>query len=220
MRASGDLNGLPIEVVVVDDHPVVRNGLRTLLAVAGIVVSGEAGSGDEALTVVSAAQPDVVIMDLAMPGMSGIEATRRLVAQTPHLAVLIVSMSSEDESVFAALRAGARGYVLKGSDPSDLVRAVESVARGDAVFGPGLADRVLSFFARPSGAALPMFPELTDREREVLALLGQGLQNPEIGRRLGVRPKTVRNHVSNVLTKLSVADRTEAVLRAREAGLS
>lgn len=208
----------PIEVVLVDDHPVVRSGLRTLLSVGGCSVVGEAGSGEEAVEVASALQPDVVVMDLAMSGMGGIAAIRELVARHPHLRVIVLSMSGDDESVFAAVRAGARGYVLKGSDPEALVRAVHSVADGDAVFGPGLAERMLTYFARPSFAP-PRFPELTEREREVLALLAKGCQNPEIGQTLGIRPKTVRNHVSNVLSKLAAADRTEAILRAREAGL-
>jgi DNA-binding NarL/FixJ family response regulator len=209
-----------IEIVVVDDHPVVRSGLRTMLAAAGIRVVGEAGDGREAINVVITEQPDVVLMDLAMPGMGGIEATRRIVADAPHVAVLVVSMSGDDESVFAALRAGARGYVLKGSDPADVVRAVESVASGGTVFGPGLADRVLGFFTRPPPPDQVPFPELTDRERDVLALLGKGLSNAAISARLGIQAKTVRNHVSNVLTKLAAADRTDAVLRAREAGLT
>jgi DNA-binding NarL/FixJ family response regulator len=209
-----------IETVVVDDHPVVRQGMRVMLEAARISVTGEAADGAEALRIVAEVQPDVVIMDLAMPGMSGIDATRRLVASTPHVAVLVVSMSDDDDTVFAAVRAGARGYVLKGSDPSDVVRAVRSVARGDAVFGPGLAERVLGYFSHDPKSDSSLFPELTDREREVLVLLGRGLHNPEIGRKLGIRPKTVRNHVSNVLTKLAVADRTEAVLKAREAGLT
>ena len=209
-----------IEIVVVDDHPVVRSGLRTMLGAAGIRVVGDAADGREAIDIVIAAQPDVVLMDLAMPGMGGIEATRRIVADAPHVAVLVVSMSGDDESVFAALRAGARGYVLKGSDPADVVRAVESVASGGTVFGPGLADRVLGFFTRPPAPDQVPFPELTDRERDVLALLGKGLSNAAISARLGIQAKTVRNHVSNVLTKLAAADRTDAVLRAREAGLT
>jgi DNA-binding NarL/FixJ family response regulator len=211
--------GGSVEVVVVDDHPVVRNGLRTLLTSAGMVVTGEAANGEDAVRIAAELAPDVVIMDLVMPGMSGIETTRRLVARMPHTAVLVVSMSDDDESIFAALRAGARGYVLKGTDPADLVRAVESVARGDAVFGPGLADRVLASFSRPDRDRDDLFPELTEREREVLKLLSQGRPNSEIGRELGIRPKTVRNHVSNILTKLAAVDRTDAVLRARDAGL-
>jgi DNA-binding NarL/FixJ family response regulator len=210
----------PIEVVVVDDHPVVRSGLHAMFEAAGIRVVGEAGDGAEAIRVVAADQPDVVVMDLAMPGMSGIDATRRIVAETPHVAVLVVSMSSDEESVFAALRAGARGYVLKGSDPADLIRAVEAVARGGTLFGSELADRVLAFFTRLPVAPSVPFPELTEREREVLALLAKGLSNAVISARLGIQPKTVRNHVSNVLAKLAAADRTDAVLRAREAGLT
>jgi DNA-binding NarL/FixJ family response regulator len=210
----------PLEVVVVDDHPVVRQGLRSLLASAGIAVTGEAADGRQAIRIVGEVTPDVVIMDLAMPIMNGVEATRRIIAGMPHVAVLVVSMSDERESVFAALRAGARGYVLKGTDPADLIRAVESVAHGDAVFGPELADQVLAYFSHSPSTPTALFPELTDREREVLGLLAQGLHNPDISHRLGVRPKTVRNHISNILTKLAVSDRTEAVLRAREAGLT
>lgn len=217
---ADEVSTSPVEVVVVDDHPVVRQGLRTLLASAGITVTGEAADGQQAIRVVSEVAPDVVIMDLAMPVMNGIEATRRIMARTPNVAVLVVSMADDHESVFAALRAGARGYVLKGTDPADLVRAVESVAHGDAVFGPDLADHVLAYFSRPAGTPTSLFPELTNREREVLVFLAQGLHNPEIGQRLGVRPKTVRNHISNILTKLAVSDRTAAVLRAREAGLT
>lgn len=217
---ADDVSPRPVEVVVVDDHPVVRQGLRTLLASAGITVTGEATDGIQAIRVVREIAPDVVIMDLAMPVMNGIEATRRILAQTPHVAVLVVSMADDHESVFAALRAGARGYVLKGTDPADLIRAVESVAHGDAVFGPDLADHVLAYFSHPPGTPTALFPELTTREREVLVLLAQGLHNPEIGQRLGVRPKTVRNHISNILTKLAVSDRTAAVLRARQAGLT
>jgi DNA-binding NarL/FixJ family response regulator len=208
-----------VEVVIVDDHPVVRSGLRTLLTAAGLTVVGEAATGEDALTVVAREAPDVVVMDLSMPGMGGVEATRRLVAQAPQAAVLVVSMSDDQDTVFAAVRAGARGYVLKGSDPADLVAAVEAVARGSAVFGSGLADRVLAAFAQPPSAAGVPFPELTEREREVLALMAQGLANPAIARRLGIRSKTVGNHVSNILAKLAVVDRTQAILSARDAGL-
>ena len=209
-----------LEILIVDDHPIVRRGLRNLLEGSGFRVCGEAADGDDAIRAAAELQPDMVIMDLAMPGVGGIEATRQIIKQSPHVAVLVVSMSEEDASVFAALRAGARGYVLKGSDPSDLLRAVESISRGDAVFGPGLADRVLAYFSQQIPPRNVAFPELSEREREVLGLLAQGLHNPEISRRLGIRPKTVRNHVSNVLTKLAATDRTEAILRARAAGLT
>ena len=215
MTASGQ-----VEVLVVDDHPVVRTGLRTLLTAEGMTVVGEASSGEEAVALVAAEPPDVVVMDLAMGGMSGIEATRRIVETSPRVAVLVVSMSGDEETVFAALRAGARGYLLKGSDPAGLVRAVLSVAAGEAVVGAGVADRMLGFFSTAQATPAPeLFPHLTDREREVLGLLAKGLSNPEIGRALDVRPKTVRNHVSNVLAKLAAADRTQAVLMARDAGL-
>lgn len=209
-----------IEVVIVDDHPVVRSGMRTLLEASGMVVAGECGDGSEVVELVLRSQPDVVVMDLAMPMVSGVEATRRLTLAAPRVAVLVVSMSAEEESVFAALRAGARGYILKGTDPTDLVRAVAAVAHGDAVFGPELADRVLGYFNGPRSRAVDEFADLTAREREVLTLLSRGKSNLEIGRQLGIRPKTVRNYVSNVLSKLAAADRTQAILRARDAGLT
>ena len=209
----------PYEVVVVDDHPVVRSGLTALLTASRMLVTGEADNGPAAVRTTVLAQPDVVIMDLSMPGGSGIEATRAITRQAPRTAVLVLSMSSDDDSVFAALRAGARGYVLKGSDPADLVRAVESVAAGDAVFGPGLAEQVLAYFSRPQDAPEQLFPEITDRERQVLRLIAAGTSNAAIAAQLGIAGKTVRNHVSNILTKLSVADRTEAILRARDSGL-
>jgi len=161
-----------------------------------------------------------VVMDLNMPGVNGIEATRRIVAAHPTVAVLVLTMLDEDESVFAAMRAGARGYVVKGADTGDVLRALESVARGDAVFGPAVASRVLSYLTRPLSARDPvLFPELTDREREILELLARGKTNSEIARTLVVSPKTVRNHVSNVFTKLQVRDRGDAIARARDAGL-
>jgi DNA-binding NarL/FixJ family response regulator len=164
--------------------------------------------------------PDVVVMDLNMPGVNGVEATRRIVAANPSVAVLVLTMLDEDESVFAAMRAGARGYVVKGADTDDVLRAMESVARGDAVFGPAVASRVLSYLTRPLSARDPMlFPELSEREREVLELIARGHTNSDIARKLVISPKTVRNHVSNVFTKLQVSDRSEAIVRAREAGL-
>jgi DNA-binding NarL/FixJ family response regulator len=210
-----------IRVLVVDDHPTFRRGLGALLAsLPDVELVGEAPDGEAAIERAAALEPDVVVMDLDMPGLGGVEATRRIVAAQPAVAVLVLTMLDEDESVFAAMRAGARGYVVKGADTDDVLRALESVARGDAVFGPAVASRVLSYLTRPLSARDPLlFPELTDREREVLEHMARGLSNGEIARKLFVSPKTVRNHVSNVFTKLQVTDRSEAVERARRAGL-
>jgi DNA-binding NarL/FixJ family response regulator len=208
----------PTRVLIADDHPVFLGGLRALLdSTPGVEVIGEAATGDEAVTAATERQPDVVVMDIQMPGLNGIDATRQIVARSPHVGVLILTMFDDDDSVFAAMRAGARGYLLKGSAPHDAVRAVETVGRGEAVFGPVIARRLIDFFAA-SPAAYP-FPELTEREREVLDLLAQGRSNTEIARRFVISAKTVRNHVSNIFTKLHVADRAQAIIRARDAGL-
>lgn len=208
-------------VLIADDHPTFRRGLGALFdSVPDIEVVGEAADGETAVALTAELKPDVVVMDLNMPGVNGVDATRRIVTGDPHVAVLVLTMLDEDESVFAAMRAGARGYVVKGADTDDVLRALASVARGDAVFGPAVASRVLSYLTRPLSARDPLlFPELSDREREVLELMARGLSNAEIARKLVVSPKTVRNHVSNVFTKLQVADRAEAIVRARNAGL-
>ncbi|HEX6921638.1 MAG TPA: response regulator transcription factor, partial [Actinomycetes bacterium] len=206
----------PVRVVVADDHPTFRRGVTALLAsVADIELVGEAADGESAVEVATAMRPDVVLMDLTMPGVGGVEATRRITAAAPQVAVLVVTMLDDDEAVFAAMRAGARGYVVKGQDTDDVLRAVRSVARGDAVFGPAVAGRVLSYLTRPLSARDPvLFPELSDREREVLELLARGHTNSDIARVLVLSPKTVRNHVSNIFTKLQVAGRADAVERA------
>jgi DNA-binding NarL/FixJ family response regulator len=209
-------------VLLVDDHASFRTGLRALLGtVEGLVVVGEAASGAESLVRAAELQPDVVLMDLAMPGMDGIEATRRIVQASPHVAVLVLTMSDDDDSVFAAMQAGARGYVLKGARRAELVRAVRAVAAGDAIFGPALARRLVEYFARPRlpSAEADVFPELTEREREILELVARGHSNAEITAQLVLSPKTVRNHVSNIFSKLQVRDRAEAIVRAREAGM-
>jgi DNA-binding NarL/FixJ family response regulator len=213
--------GSDVRVVAVDDHDAFRAGLRALLStVDGIDLVGEGRTGDEAVELARSQQPDVVLMDLNMPGVDGIEATRRIVEAAPHIAVLVLTMYDDDDSVFDAVRAGARGYLLKGAGRAELVRAVRGVASGEAIFGPAVARRLMAYFARPAPpAAREVFPELTEREHEVLDLLARGMSNAEITSRLGLSPKTVRNHVSNVFSKLAVRDRAEAIVRAREAGM-
>lgn len=211
----------PLHVVIADDHPIFREGLRALLATdGGIEVVGEAASGTEVLGLVDELQPDVVVMDLHMPGLDGVSATREIAQRSPHVAVLVLTMFDDDDSVFAAMRAGARGYLLKGTQQDDVARAVHLVGAGGAMFGPAIAQRVIEFFARPRSAGTAIgFPQLTDRENEILDLMAQGQPNASIAARLLISDKTVRNHVSNIFTKLAVADRAQAVVRAREAGL-
>ena len=211
----------PIRVVIADDHPMYRYGLSAVLGnQPGIELAGEAADGLELLRVVRDAGPDVVVTDLSMPRLGGAEAAARLLAETPGLAILILTMHSDDESLFAAMRAGARGYLLKGSDREELTAAIQAVARGEAVYGPGVAQRIIDFFAgRRQGYAGPAFPELTGRERDVLDLLAGGAANRDIAGRLNIAEKTVRNHLSSVFLKLQVSDRTAAALKARQAGL-
>jgi DNA-binding NarL/FixJ family response regulator len=209
-----------IRVLIADDHPVFRDGLAALLhGEPGAELSGAAASGTEAVELARQAQPDVVLMDLRMPGINGVEATRRIVADSPHVAVVVLTMVDDDDSVFAALRAGARGYLLKGADAAQIRRAVHSAAAGEAVFGAGIAARVLAYFAGQAGRVPEPFPQLTEREREVLELVAQGRPNAAIAARLSLSQKTIRNNVSSILVKLQVADRAEAIVRAREAGL-
>jgi DNA-binding NarL/FixJ family response regulator len=211
----------PTRVLIADDHPTFRRGLGSLIeSLPDVELVGEADDGESAVSMTAQIKPDVVVMDLNMPRLNGIEATRRIIADNPSAAIIVLTMLDEDESVFAAMRAGARGYIVKGADTDDVLRAVESVSRGDLVFGPSVAGRVLSYLTQPLSARDPvMFPELSDREREILELLARGLSNTEIARRLVVSPKTVRNHVSNVFAKLQVSDRAQAIERARRAGL-
>jgi DNA-binding NarL/FixJ family response regulator len=209
-----------ITILIADDHPMFRFGMRARLsAEADLAVIGEAGSGEAAVALVGQLAPDVVLMDLNLPGLNGIEATRVIRAGHPQIAVLIVTMS-DDASVFAAMQAGARGYLLKDADAEEIVRAVRAVAHGEAIFSPSVAQRVIGYFATPRPAApRQQFPELTERERGVLELLASGLTNAAIADRLSLSPKTVRNYVSAVFAKLQVADRAEAIIRARDAGL-
>jgi DNA-binding NarL/FixJ family response regulator len=210
---------MTIRIVVADDHAVVREGLRALFrAVDGFAVVGEAATGRSAVREAVTVKPRVLVMDVNMPDGSGIEATRELARVAPDVAVLMLTMFDDDDSVFAAMRAGALGYVLKGADPEDIVRAVTAVAAGEAIFGPGIARRALAYLSAPPSAE-PAFPELTPREREVLGLIAGGLGNAAIAGRLGVSVNTVGNHISNIFGKLRVASRAEAIVRARDAGL-
>ena len=210
-----------IRVLIADDHPLFREGMRGRLdRVADVEVVGEAASGGEAVDLARELGPKVVLMDIKMPGMNGIEATREILQRNQEISVLVLTMFEDDDSVFAAMRAGAKGYLLKDSGGEGVVHAIRAVASGEAVFGPGVAERIMGFFSAPRPSApRRAFPELTEREEEVLSLVAQGKSNQEISRRLFVSLKTVRNHVSNILLKLQVADRTQAVIRAREAGM-
>lgn len=208
-------------ILIADDHAAFRSGMRALLETAGdMAVVGEARTGDEAVAQTISLQPDVVLMDLNMPGMDGLEATRRIVDAAPHVAVLVVTMYDDDDSVFDAVRAGARGYVLKGAQRAELLRAVRAVVSGEAIFGPAVARRLMAYFARPRPAVdVAAFPELTQREREILELVARGRSNAEITAGLVLSPKTVRNHVSNIFSKLQARDRAEVIVRARQAGM-
>ena len=211
----------PIRVLVADDHRLFRDGLRALLNSAeDLELVGEAGDGEEVVAQAAAVQPDVILMDLQLPGLNGVEATRRILRSQPSVNVLVLTMFEDTDTVLAAMRAGARGYILKDTDEEALLRSVRAVASGEALFGPGVAERLMRYLAEATPSAeRAAFPELTDREREVLWLLAQGLSNQEVAQRMGISLKTARNHVSNILGRLQVADRTEAVARARAAGL-
>jgi DNA-binding NarL/FixJ family response regulator len=210
-----------IRVLIADDHPLFRDGLSALLTDGpDTELAGAATSGTEAIDLARETQPDVVVMDLHMPGLNGIEATRRIVADSPHITVLVLTMFDDDDSIFSALRAGARGYLLKGADQEQIRAAIRAAANGEIIFGTELAARMLAYFTASASARPPqVFPQLTDREREVLDLVAQGRANTAIAAKLGLSQKTVRNHVSNILTKLQVADRAQAIVQARDAGL-
>lgn len=212
----------PIRVLIVDDHQLFREGLAALLSTAGETdVVGEAGTGAEAIAQTERTAPDVVLMDIQMPDMNGIEATRRVLADRPDIGVVMLTMLEDDDSLFAAMAAGARGYILKGADKAEVLRTVTAIAEGQALFGPAIARRLNTLFqhgAQGSMAVTP-FPELTEREREVLALIAQGHSNNDIATRLSISGKTVSNHVSSIFNKLQVADRAQVIVKARDANL-
>ncbi len=211
----------PVRIVIADDQVITRSGLRHLLAsVPDVTVVGEATNGAEAVDLASTAQPDVILMDLRMPLVNGIEATRRIHRAHPHIGILVLTMFEDDTSVFPAIRAGARGYLLKDADQTELFHAIQTVARGGAIFSTGIAQRVLQYLAAPQPSiAKPTFDELTPREREILELIARGRSNTEIAEALSLSPKTVSNAISNVLLKLQAADRAKLMLLALEAGL-
>jgi DNA-binding NarL/FixJ family response regulator len=211
-----------LRILVAEDHPLFRKGMISLLSsVPEFEVIGEAATGEEAVVRAAQLQPDVILMDLQMPQVNGIEATRRILQESPSVRILVVTLFEDEDSVFMALRAGARGYVLKDADEEEVVHAIRAVGRGEAIFSPAVASRVLAYFATspPGGSPPQAFPTLTEREREILNLIAQGHPNPSIARQLSLSTKTVGNYVSNIFTKLQVADRAQAIIRAREAGL-
>jgi DNA-binding NarL/FixJ family response regulator len=208
-----------IKVLIADDHTLFRDGLEALLkSVSDIEVVATVSNGKDAVQSAKSFQPDVVLMDLQMPGINGIEATRQIIQTSPHIGVIIVSMFEDDDSIFSAMRAGARGYILKGADQNEMLRAIRSVVNGGALFGPSIAMRLINYFKIPLRQTPQVFPELTNREREILELVAQGKNNAEIAGNLTISLKTVRNHVSNIFNKLQVTDRVQAALRARDAG--
>jgi DNA-binding NarL/FixJ family response regulator len=209
----------PIRILIADDHTLFREGLVALFdSIDEVEVLGTYADGEQVIQAAEELQPDVILMDIQMPGVNGIEATRQIVQKSPHIGVIVVTMFEDDDSVFAAMRAGARGYVLKGADQQDILRAIQAVGRGEALFGPSIATRLMNFFNPPAPALRDAYPELTEREREILDLIALGLSNGEIAERLTLSLKTVRNHVSNIYNKMQVTDRVQAALRAREAG--
>lgn len=212
----------PLRVLIADDHPLFRHGIHEFLNLApDLEVVGEATSGVEAITGAEALHPDLILMDVNMPGVNGIEATRRILHAAPHIRILVVTMFEDDGTVFAAMRAGARGYILKDAEKENILRAIQAVANGEAIFSPTIATRLIDFFATQSSSVpKEIFPSLTERERDILQLIARGRSNADIARELSLSPKTVYNYVSNILSKLQVADRAQAIIRAREAGVS
>lgn len=214
----------PVRVLVVDDHKLFRDGLNAILMnVPDIEVVGEAGTGREAVSQVDTLAPDVVLMDINMPDANGIEATQQLLAIKPDTGIIMLTMLEDNDSLFAAMRAGARGYILKGADKAEVLKTIWAVVNGEALFGPAIANRLTSFFqisgdVTPQNETVAPFPDLTDREREVLNLIAAGENNQEISEHLHISAKTVSNHISNIFSKLQVADRAQAIIRARQAG--
>ncbi|HEX9018947.1 MAG TPA: response regulator transcription factor [Anaerolineaceae bacterium] len=210
-----------IRLLIADDHAFYREGVRAmLLDLEEMEIAGVAVDGDEVMAQAEALQPDVILMDIKMPGINGIEATRRILAKSPHIRVLVITMFEDDDSVFAAMRAGARGYLLKDADRDELVRAIQAVYRGEAIFSPSIAQRMMIYFsALPKSASAAAFPELTERELGILQHIAQGENNAAIARELSLSLKTIQNHVSNIFSKLQVADRAQAIIKARDAGL-
>jgi DNA-binding NarL/FixJ family response regulator len=207
-------------VVIADDHPVFRRGLKALLdGEDGLEVVGDAADGQEAVKVVLDLEPDVVVMDLHMPVLGGVEAAKQIREVLPDIGVLVLTMHEDDELVFAAMKAGARGYLVKTTDDDEIVRAVQAIGAGEAIFSATIAQRMMGYFTAISSSKAVLFPQLTDRERDVLELMASGLDNPSIAYKLSLSGKTVRNRVSAIFTKLQVADRAQAIVRAREAGL-
>jgi DNA-binding NarL/FixJ family response regulator len=213
-----------IRLLIADDHTLFREGLRAILgAQSEIEIVGEAGTGTQAVSLAATHLPDIILMDIQMPEMNGIAATEKIMDANPHIGIIVLTMLEDDDSVFAAMRAGARGYVLKGADKAEMLRAIHAVAQGEALFGPAIAKRLVHFFsavgAMKNLAPPRAFPELTERENQVLDLIARGYNNAEIADQLVLSPKTVSNHISNIFSKLQVADRAQAIVQARRAGL-
>lgn len=209
-----------IRVLISEDHPLYRKGLRDLIqADSEFMLVGEVTDGEAVVAAALETEPDLILMDLQMPGKSGIVATREIMSALPSTRILVITLFEDDDSVFSALRAGARGYVLKDADEDELLRAIHAIANGDSLFSPSIANRVLAFFAASRPVAPEIFPSLTDRERDILALLARGRSNPQIAAELFLSPKTIANNLTNIFSKLQVADRSEAIIRARDAGL-
>jgi len=215
----------PIRVLIVDDHALFREGVHAILkSVPDIKVAGEAGTGQEAITLASDLMPDVILMDIQMPDLNGVEATEQILKNHPNVGVIIVTMLEDDDSLFSAMRAGARGYVLKGADKAEMLKSIRAVAGGEVLFGSAIAARLLNFFrerqkqSKNEPSSIP-FSDLTDREREILSYIAHGDTNNEIADQLTISLKTVRNHVANIFNKLQVTNRAQAAIRARDAGL-